>query len=923
LATGDVVDLAKLLSPAQYAAATRLDVPVCILAGAGSGKTRVITHRIAWLMTEQRQTAESILAVTFTNKAAGEMRERVEKLVPGRGSRVLLGTFHGLAARLLRRFGRIVGVPPGFVIYDADDAERLLQRLVVNDLNMAKEAAGPIGRLIDGWQCEGLGPRDVPEGHELLFRDALKAYDRYLEKLAESSALDFGGLLLKLRDLVRHDDAAAALGHVRHVLVDEYQDVNRVQADIVLAFARRAMTIAVVGDDDQAIYGWRGASADNLKKFLGALPGATLLKLEENYRSTPAILQAANGIIAKNEVRLGKVLRPAGNADDDADDGIRGRDRGRNVRVVRGADDVEEARRVGGLLIEHVMGGTRLDDIAILYRANAQSRLMEDELRRLALPYRVVGGVRFYDRKEVKDVLATVRAALVRRSDVDALRFLAAVPRGIGDTTVKKVDAVARSRRRPLLEVFADPALLAEAGLSAAAQKKCSAVVMVLDELAAKIGRPQRSSSQQGLFSAAATLGAKDALALAVQASGVADRLAAEGGLEAEGRLENLAELVNAAATFEELARRNGEAGDIEAFLESAALLGSADDAPQDDGRGQVTLMTLHAAKGLEFDVVFLVGLEEHGFPHSRAVLDDDDRAIEEERRLAYVGITRAKRRLVVSYASRRMVQGVVKARDPSRFLFEIPRDVLEGDIPRRGSDGGPGRGAGSPLLDEWRRRQGGSARSLRTDLGADHDDDHGNEDDGASGVRVVYDDDGAPVRARRPKEPRTLLVPRPDTAALDDGGEDNDAGPTGPVVVRDDEEGAGGVGGFGGAARRFRLGTGARVVADRTGGTARPTILSSAVRMTPTAATTMPTTATSTAPASTTTVVEERDDGGEARGFSAGARVFHRLFGDGTVVGARGAGRALNCLVRFDSQRAPRLIAARHLKPVEPGDSA
>jgi DNA helicase-2/ATP-dependent DNA helicase PcrA len=899
------VDLAKLLSPSQLEAATRLDAPVCILAGAGSGKTRVITHRIAWLMTEKRETAESILAVTFTNKAAGEMRDRVERLVPGRGSRVLLGTFHGLAARLLRRFGRIVDVPPGFVIYDADDAERLLQRLLTNDLNIAKEAAGPIGRLIDAWQCEGLGPRDVPTGHELIFNDALKAYDLYLQKLKEASAVDFGGLLLKLRDLVKHDDSAAAFGRVRHVLVDEYQDVNRVQADIVLSLARRAASTAVVGDDDQAIYGWRGASADNLKKFMVALPGAVLVKLEENYRSTPAILDAANGIIAQNEVRLGKTLRPAGEP--------QLLERGRNIRVVRGNDDLEEARRVGGLLIEHVMTGTRLDDIAVLYRANAQSRQMEDELRRLALPYRVVGGVRFYDRKEIKDVLATIRVALNRRSDVDGLRFLAAVPRGIGDASVKKIDAVARAKRRSLLEVFADPVLLTEAGLAAGAQKKCAAVVDQLDKLAEKIGRPQRPSSQGALFAASSALGAKDALALAVEASGVAERLAAEGGLEAEGRLENLAELVNAAATFEELARRNGEAGDIEAFLESAALLGSADDGPKDDGRGQVTLMTLHAAKGLEFDVVFLCGLEEHGFPHSRAIVDDDASSLEEERRLAYVGITRARKRLVLSYAARRMVQGVVKQRDPSRFLFEIPRNVLEGDVPRRAGDGP----RSSSLLDQWRSRR---ANTLRRGGNIDDDD-----NDNGGGARVVYDDDdgvGFGGSHRRPKEPKTRLGPAPGGSGVDndegngddgdDDGDDSSSATRQTVVVRDDDDGAAGVGGFGSAARRFRLNAAAKAVAAR-GAEA------------PTNATNATTTTTSTTTTTTTMTTARAVDGDDDQAsFASGDRVFHRLFGDGTIVGARGAGRALNCLVRFDSERAPRLIAARHLKPASSaGDSA
>ena len=309
---------------------------MCILAGAGSGKTRVITHRIAWLLTEKREAAESVLAVTFTNKAAGEMKQRVEHLVPGRGSRVLMGTFHGLAARLLRRYGRLVDVHPSFVIYDADDADRLLTRVVTADLTLEKDKAKGIGRMIDSWQCEGLLPTQVPSSSELLFRDALKAYDLYLQKLKDAQAIDFGGLLVKLRELVTGTDSDVVTARVRHVLVDEYQDVNQVQADIVLALARTAKTVAVVGDDDQAIYGWRGASADNLQKFLQVLPGAVVIKLEDNYRSTPAILEAANGIISHNHGRLGKVLRPG------RTDVVNG---GRHVRILKARDDVDEARR--------------------------------------------------------------------------------------------------------------------------------------------------------------------------------------------------------------------------------------------------------------------------------------------------------------------------------------------------------------------------------------------------------------------------------------------------------------------------------------------------------------------------------------------------------------------------------------------------
>ena len=822
---------------------------MCILAGAGSGKTRVITHRIAWLLTEKREAAESVLAVTFTNKAAGEMKQRVEHLVPGRGSRVLMGTFHGLAARLLRRYGRLVDVHPSFVIYDADDADRLLTRVVTADLNLEKDKAKGIGRMIDSWQCEGLLPTQVPSSSELLFRDALKAYDLYLQKLKDAQAIDFGGLLVKLRELVTGTDSDVVTARVRHVLVDEYQDVNQVQADIVLALARTAKTVAVVGDDDQAIYGWRGASADNLQKFLQVLPGAVVIKLEDNYRSTPAILEAANGIISHNHGRLGKVLRPG------RTDVVNG---GRHVRILKARDDVDEARRVLMLMVEHVAAGIHLDEIAVLYRTNAQSRLMEDELRKHGLPYRVVGGVRFYDRKEVKDVLATLRCCLNRKSDIDALRFLSAVPRGIGPATVAKVDAVARRQGQSFLAALSSSSSLVSAGLSAGAQKKCLALMDHLDQLAVKIGRPRAPamgiewdlatqtqapllgpSFAGAVFDGAAALGAKDALALAIAASGVADRLEAEGGDEALGRLENLSELINAAALFENDARRNGEAADIEAFLQAAALLGGNDSSNADDdhGRGAVTLMTLHAAKGLEFEVVFLCGLEEHGFPHSRVLYDDNPQGLEEERRLAYVGITRAKNRLVMSWAQRRMINGITKMRDPSRFLSEIPREVTEGDIVRANADRGS-------LLDLWRSRP--STAGVEPGHSAAQE---------APGQRIVYDDD----QPRRPlRTSRTHLITA-DAGAVPDDAIVSDAGAgDGPPPV----------------GRRFLLG----------------------------------------GPTSTTTLTVSTESNDQE--LAAGDRVSHRHFGAGSVVGMRGSGRLGNALVRFDSERAPRLISARHLKP-------
>ncbi|MCC7070424.1 MAG: UvrD-helicase domain-containing protein [Deltaproteobacteria bacterium] len=787
------MDWAALLSPAQLEAATRLDAPVCVLAGAGSGKTRVIVHRIAYLILERRVAPERILAVTFTNKAAGEMRERAGKLVPGRGDKAQVGTFHGIAARLLRRFGRAVDVTPSFVIYDDDDWHRLLSKIVVNDLNLNKDMVSGVSHRLESWMAEGLAPDEVPATHDLLFEWARKAYAISRERLDAMGALDFGGLLLKLRALLKSEAGPIVQELVRHVLVDEYQDVNRVQADIVLALGRSADSIAVVGDDDQAIYGWRGASAANLKHFLDAMPGSFLVKLEENYRSTATILEAANGIIAKNTLRLGKVLRATGAE-------------GRPVHVLRGRDDLEEARRVLWDLLDEVGRGTRLDQIAVLYRTNALSRPFEDALRQNKLPYRVVGGVRFYDRKEVKDVLATVRCALNPRSDVDTLRWLAAVPRGIGDTTVKKLEAAARRVGAPLSQALRDDALHEDAGLNAATRRRCAAAAAEIAELHARlapVGPPSARAGQHELFAARdqaapSVPSAGEAIVLAIEASGIKERLEGEEGIEAEGRLENLEELVSAAAEWSETAAAQGQPDDVLGFLESASLLSSTDTAP--DPRGQVTLMSLHAAKGLEFDVVYLAGLEESGFPHARALREGvrgDE--LEEERRLAYVGITRARRRLVLSYADVRMINGERKTRMPSRFLSEIPRTVLDGDLPRRISfDGEPPR----PFL--------GGAPAAR-----------------AGEREVVYD------------EPPPALV------------------------------------------RRSRL-----VLAE-------PELVP---------------------PAASVHFGEQRDavdDGG----FAAGTRVIHRDFGAGTVVGLRGSGSKAAALVRFDDERAPRVIVTRYLK--------
>ncbi len=657
------MQLTQLLNDPQRTAATHLDGPVCILAGAGSGKTRVVTHRIAHLLLEHRVRPWTILAVTFTNKAAAEMKHRIEALVPDKGKDVQVGTFHGMAARYLRRYGDAVGVPRSFVIYDQDDAERLMKRVVVNELNWKKDLVRPLLHRVYDWEAEGLVPSAVPDAPwSDIEQKARQAYARYYERLAGMGAVDFGGLLVKLNDLLDLPAGEEVRRRARHVLVDEYQDTNRVQSDIVLKLAKSADSLCVVGDDDQAIYGWRGASAHNLKNFVDQLDGATLVRLEDNYRSTRYILDAANAVIGHNTARLGKTLRPTG-------------DDGRPVRILKCRDDITEAKRVVSLIQERAQSGQSLEGIAVLYRTNALSRLFEDELRRAHLPYRLIGGVRFYDRKEVKDVLSTLRAALNPKSDVDTLRFLSAVPRGIGAKSLAKLQEIANTENLSVLEVMGEEALAAGAGLQKRAASKGAALAEQLFTFGDDI-RPREGDDRP-------ILDAKAALAKAIELSGVADRLEAEGTVEAEGRLENLSALLSAAAQFEQDAKAAGEPAHVVGFLEAASLLGGDDVGPDEEQSDEkITLMTLHAAKGLEFDVVFLIGLEEHSFPHARALAEDaDPEQLEEERRLAYVGITRAKHHLVLSYAQRRMVQGAPRPRRASRFLEEIPADLATGDL--------------------------------------------------------------------------------------------------------------------------------------------------------------------------------------------------------------------------------------------------
>ena len=642
----------KLLSPSQYLAATTLDAPICILAGAGTGKTRVITHRIAYLIS-QGVRPDSILGLTFTNKAAGEMRERVEHLIPGVSRQVELGTFHGLSAKFLRRYGHFINVSSNFVIYDSSDSDKLLKELALGHLNLSKDYLSFYETQIENWQNEGVLPKDVnSQGDQRLMR-AKELYALYCDRLQEIGALDFNSILIKMRELVRHPEGLLALQtRFRHILVDEYQDTNVVQSEIVYALGRNADSIAIVGDDDQSIYGWRGAKPYNLEDFLAKMPGSKLIKLEENYRSTSAILNTANAVISHNERRLGKDLVSVSGM-------------GELVRVIKTSSDRYEAELVVHRIEQKMRNGHSLNEVAILMRANAQSRSFEEALRFARLPYRLVGGVKFYDRKEIKDILSTLRAALNPKSDLDLVRALLASKQGVGATSLSKAQSYAGAQSLGLITVFLSKESLVQAGISSKTADKIKSFAEALVSLGQ---------------AAIKDLTAAEAIQRALEISGREDKLEEE-------RIENIDQLISAAQQYVEDCESYDQDPSALGFLENAALLSSVDEMRLDDYHaGAVTLMTLHAAKGLEFDTVFMVGMEEYGFPHARALEEDaKPDQLEEERRLAYVGMTRARKELTLTYATRRLIRGQIKGRAPSRFLRELPRDWTIGDLPHRG----------------------------------------------------------------------------------------------------------------------------------------------------------------------------------------------------------------------------------------------
>ena len=634
-----MLDLSALNSR-QREAVVHEGGPLVVFAGAGSGKTRVITYRVAHLIAEHDVRPWRILAVTFTNKAAGEMRERLLQLLGEEGTAVRVGTFHATCARLLRRHGESLGLSKDFTIYDDQDQLALVKR-VLRDLGLDEKRYQPkamAGRINRAKQ-EVQGPDDI-ETSDAWSEVVRRVYSAYEERLHQANALDFGDLIYRTVRGLESDESFrdAIVGRFSHVLVDEFQDTNHAQFRLVRLLAEGHRNLCVVGDDDQSIYRWRGADRRNILDFQASFPDATLVKLEQNYRSTKRILRAANAVIARNLDREPKELW-TDNHEGDA------------ILVVRTMDERDEARLVLRGVRELSSQGHGLSDVAIFYRTHAQSRVIEEALRSANIGYRIVGGMRFYDRAEVKDLLAYLRVVTNPADDMSLLRIINTPARGIGKTTITRLLDLAAEQGRGLSDLLDDGETLAAFG--SAAKKRLlgfSALMSNLRDVAAS-GVPLGE------------IGAE-----VVNQSGYADMLRHDDTPEADARFQNAQELV---ASMDEFQRERSEAT-LADFLENVTLQTSAD---EQVGGERVTLMTVHAAKGLEFPVVMVTGLEEQVFPFKGIDPWEDPDELEEERRLAYVAFTRAEQRLVLSFAAVRRIFGQQRVGIPSRFLTELPSE--------------------------------------------------------------------------------------------------------------------------------------------------------------------------------------------------------------------------------------------------------
>jgi DNA helicase-2/ATP-dependent DNA helicase PcrA len=630
----------EALNPEQREAVETLDGPLLVLAGAGTGKTRVLTTRIAHILSLGRARPSQILAVTFTNKAAREMKGRIGELIGGVVEGMpWLGTFHAIGVKILRRHAELVDLKPSFTVLDTDDQIRLLKQLIeAENIDEKRWPARLLAGLIDSWKNRGLRPERVPEGESFAYANGKgrELYTAYQKRLKELNAADFGDLLLEnLRLFQEHPDVLAQYQQRFHfMLVDEYQDTNVAQYLWLRLLAQGTRNICCVGDDDQSIYGWRGAEVDNILRFETDFPGAKIIRLERNYRSTAHILGAASGLIAHNKGRLGKTLRT------DTSEGEK-------VEVQGCWDDEEEARVIGEDIEELQRKGHALSEVAILVRASFQMRAFEDRFITLGLPYRVIGGPRFYERQEIRDAVAYFEVTLNPSNDLKFERIVNVPRRGLGESSLKSLHQLARARGVPLMQ--AARLIVETEELKPKARKSLADLIAAFDRWRSLVDSMRHTELAE----------------LILDESGYTQMWQAERSPQSQSKLENLKELIRFMEEFDTFA----------GFLEHVSLVM---DAEAEESADRVNLMTLHSAKGLEFDTVFLPGWDEGLLPHQRSLDESGRSGLEEERRLAHVGLTRARKRAKISFAQNRRTHGMWQQAIPSRFIDELPVDHVE-----------------------------------------------------------------------------------------------------------------------------------------------------------------------------------------------------------------------------------------------------
>ena len=652
------------LNPMQKEAVLHTEGPLLILAGAGSGKTRVLTHRVAYLIEEKQVNPWNILAITFTNKAAGEMRERVDQLVGFGAESIWVSTFHSTCVRILRRHIEYLGYTTNFSIYDSDDQKTLMKQVFkAMDVDTKQFKERSVLGTISSAKDKLISPEEflLNAGQDFRQRRIGEIYKEYQKRLKKNNALDFDDLIVKTVELFQNNSEVLNYYQERfkYIMVDEYQDTNLAQFRLVSLMASKYRNLCVVGDDDQSIYRFRGADIGNILSFEETFPGAKVIKLEQNYRSTQNILNAANGVIRHNRGRKDKTLWTANGEGD----------------LIR-FKQFDTAREEADFVVREIRdSGYAYQEQAVLYRTNAQSRLLEERCIFYNVPYRLVGGVNFYQRKEIKDILAYLKTIANGVDDLSVLRIINVPKLGIGATTMGKVTIFASEHDMSLYDALREARQIP--GIGKAAEK-----------IGTFIGQMEsfRAMAQSEDYTI------QDLIESIMDETGYQQELEAEGEVESQTRLENIGELVNKAVSYEE----DSEHPTLDEFLEQVALVADIDN--MDESENRVTLMTLHSSKGLEFQKVYLVGLEDGLFPSMMSIISDDKTDMEEERRLCYVGITRARKELVITSARQRMVNGETRYCKPSRFLEEVPGELLEEERlePVLGSFGSRNNGAGA-----------------------------------------------------------------------------------------------------------------------------------------------------------------------------------------------------------------------------------